>query len=188
MITFLAGLLVGNPAQAGDVLPPTASLLRQGQWSTAASLCSGVCVGLMNLSYTNCVSFGFVGATADRQHGNIAVVDGDGNGLGVYIADGPDANSVIDGMSCVPPRETVWGSVDGLGQVDQYGVRWIAMTTTKYPVGRPSDHATSFLRGVKEEIWGAYFAPSGEPIPTAGTTGNRENFRLRPWAIMPIGG
>jgi hypothetical protein len=166
--------------------------VRPGQWTLDRSKCVGNCRGIQNLSYVDCVSFGFVGATnQDQTHGYVAVVSGSGTGLGVYVPDGPDANNLHDVAICVPPRETVWGNVEGLGSLvvnPQTGEeKWlVVMTTTKYRSG--TRHYLSHYLGGPINIWGSYFGPTFEPIPTTGRLGKRETYNLYQWEIMPIGG
>lgn len=158
-----------NP-YAGTVYDPggrAASIVRPGQWTTDPNKCAGQCIGIMNLSYTHCVRFGFVGADRDRQEGNIAIVDGTGRGLGVYVADGADPNQLPDYVSCVPPRYKVYGNIGGLGHPDPISQNrvWVTLSTTKYATGNQV-HYTSGLLGVPLEIWGSYFAGTLEPIVT----------------------
>ncbi|MEK7183646.1 MAG: hypothetical protein AAB776_03375 [Patescibacteria group bacterium] len=188
MTHLITALLTIVPANANSLDAPAASVVRQGQWTTNAAYCKGNCRSITNASYTDCVSYGFVGAmNPDNEHGKIAVVDGSGNGLGVYIPDGPDLNLLPDFVSCIPPRETVHGDVTGLGAHTREGYLEVEMTTTKYPVGNEWTHYESILLGPEYEIWGSYFKFTYEPITTVGRPGIRENWKLNQ-PIKAIGG
>lgn len=155
-----------------------ASNLRPGQWSTNRQNCAGNCRGIMNLSYTECVEFGFKNGGLDRRLGNIAVVDGDGTMLGTWTAD-RNRDGILDVHSCVPPRYTVWGNVAGLGTE-------VHIETVKYWTG--VSHYTTWLMGVAVEIWGSYYAGTGEGIPSEGVYGNPNNVQKLNNQILLIGG
>ena len=175
MLTIIMSLLVSAWAQTSN---QPGRILRPGQWTTDRDLCDGGCKGIKNLSQTECVAFGFADGGLDERLGNLAILDGAGNGIGTWIQDGPDANANLDFRACVPPGYTVWGIVPGQS---------VDIKSIKYWTGQ--DHYEVNFLGVNLDIWGQYYAGTGEGIPSQGRTGNSSNvYTVAKYTVMHVGG
>jgi hypothetical protein len=181
IITFLLTVFAAYASE----MPAQTQKVNQAVWTTDQSKCSGTnCRGVMNISYSECVGFGFMGAAnLDNEEGVLAIENGSGVGIIAYVADGPDANLLLDQAPCVPPRVTVYGDMTGLGAIvtnPQNGVvKWlVVMTTTKYLTG--SHCEDSYYLGRKRKACGSFYGQgfARQPIQTESFPGKTETYNL----------
>ncbi|MFZ2681685.1 MAG: hypothetical protein WAZ14_01145 [Patescibacteria group bacterium] len=133
VVILNVGTAMASPPTAGsDYLVPA-------EWSTNRGLCGAECRAIKNNSKRgNCIGFGFSGESRGHVEGNL-IITGDGRlPLGVLTPDGPDPDTLPDFKYCIPPGETVYGSVNLLGQarVQPNGetLLYLVMTSTAYEV------------------------------------------------------
>lgn len=173
MITIIYSLLFAT----AEANPPL--MLNLGMWSTDGSFCgSGAqCVSITNISYTECVAFGFSQGPTQLQLGNTVIMAGD-VATNVVASNG----SAITYESCLGPRETVRGPVPvewteiKVNSTKYYvgDVRQLALNKLSYPIIVPNPMDPS--RPLNGLVYGQRYAGTGQELPSRSRPGSSTNY------------
>jgi hypothetical protein len=179
MITTIFALLLSTPAAAQVIDPGEALMLNLGMWSTDGSFCGtgAQCVSVTNISYTECVAFGFSQGPAQLLLGNTVVMMGD-VATNVVASNG----RVLTYEGCLGPRETVRGPLPidwtdiKVNSIKYYvgDVRKKTLDKLSYTivVANPLDPSTP-LTGI---VYGQRYAGTGQEMPSRSRPGSSTNY------------